>query len=102
MKPDNQSKEQELKEWEATLREREIKVRMRELESDIETAASAKPKAKRKEASGVDSLPKFVQFALIVVGVIIAVRLLSWLAGVLMLVAAGWVLYKLFFERDRK
>ncbi|MEM1254953.1 MAG: hypothetical protein AAGI69_21165 [Cyanobacteria bacterium P01_H01_bin.21] len=101
MKPDNQSKEQELKEWEAALKDREIKVRMRELESEIDAAAPAKPKVNHKEAAGVAGLPKFVQFALIVVGVIIVARLLSWLAGVLLLAAAGWVLYKLFFERDR-
>ena len=99
MKSDNQSKEQELKEWETNLRDREIKVRMRALESEIEAAAPAK--VKREEASGVAGLPKFVQFTLIVVGVIITARLLSWLAGVLLLAAAGWVLNKQFFERDR-
>ncbi|MDV3349861.1 hypothetical protein QGP82_14245 [Leptothoe sp. LEGE 181152] len=104
MNSDHQSKEQELKNLEAELKEREIKVRMRELESEIETSTSVKPTVKHKGAVSFgwyNRLPKLVQFGLLVVGVIIAIRVATWLSGVLLLFAVGWVIYKLFLERSR-
>lgn len=107
MNPDRQSKEEELQQWEATLKEREIQVRMRELESEIERSNPAQPAAKRKKNKANSSrgwfgrLPKFVQFGLLVVGVLIGIRVASWFAGVLILFGIGWLGYKLFIERDR-
>lgn len=107
MNPNRQSKEEELQRREAVLKEREIKVRMRELESEIERSSPAQPTAKHrkhKAASGhgwFGRLPKFVQFGLLVVGVIVGIRVASWFAGVLILFGIGWVGYKLFIERDR-
>ncbi|MEM7063520.1 MAG: hypothetical protein AAF572_10200 [Cyanobacteria bacterium P01_B01_bin.77] len=104
MNPERQSKEEELQHREAALKEREIKVRMRELESEIEQANPAQPTAKRKPTSSrgwFERLPKFVQFGLLVVGVIVGIRVATWFAGVLILFGIGWVGYKLFIERDR-
>ena len=104
MNPDHQSKEQELKNREEELKEREIKVRMRELESELEASTPVKPTVKHKGALSFgwyNRLPKLVQFGLLVVGVIVAIRVATWLAGVLLLFTIGWVFYKLFLERDR-
>lgn len=102
MNRDHQSKEEELRRREADLRQREINVRMRELESEIELAKPSKPKAK---GNGIPSfgkrLPKIVQFGLLVIGVILAIRIAAALAGVFILLVIGWVGYKVFLERDR-
>lgn len=100
MKPDHPSKEDELQQREADLKQREINVRMRELESEIEVANPSKPEAQSKNALSFKRLPKVVQFGLLVLGVIMAIRLLNVLAGVFILLAIGWVGYKLFLERD--
>ncbi len=102
MNPDYQSKEDELRQKEAELREREIYVRMRELESEIETKTPSKPAVQRQNPlSLVTRLPKVVQLVLLVVGVILAIRVATVLAGVFILFVIGWVGYKLFLERDR-
>lgn len=108
MNPERHSKEEELQRREAALKEREIKVRMRELESEIAQSSpgqlTTRRKAKHKAAlrhGWYGRLPKFVQFGLLVVGVIVGIRIATWFAGVLILFGIGWVGYKLFIERDR-
>ena len=104
MNPDHQSKEQDLQNREAALKEREIKVRMRELEAEIEDSAPVLPTTKHKETLShpwYKSLPKIAKFGLVIVGVIVAVRLVAWLAGVLILLWIGWAGYKIFLEGDQ-
>ena len=104
MNPDHQSKEQELNNREAELKEREIKVRMRELESELDDSMPVQPTVKHKQSLSrpwYEGLPKIVRFGLVVVGVIIAVRLVAWLAGVMLLLGIGWAGYKIFLEGDR-
>ena len=102
MNPDHQSKEEELKNREAALREREIQIRMRELESELEGSTPVQPTVKHKKTSlsrpWYRRLPTFAKFGLIVVGVIVAVRVATWAATLLLLFGIGWAGYKLFLE----
>ena len=104
MNPDHQSKEQEFKNREAELKEREIKIRMRELEAELEDPTPVQPTVKHKEPLArpwYKGLPKIAKFGLIVVGVIVAVKVATWLAGMLLVFGIGWAGYKLFLEGDR-
>ncbi|MBT9313464.1 hypothetical protein [Leptothoe kymatousa] len=100
MNPD-QSREEEFRQRETELRDREIKVRMQELESEIETTTTGKPVRQRRHAfSLLSHLPRWAQLILLFIGMILAIRIASALAGVFILFVIGWVGYKLFFERD--
>lgn len=102
MNPD-QSKEEKLRQREAELKDHEINVRMRELESEIEATTPSKPvKQQQSPLSLVTRLPKWVQLILLFIGIILAIRIASALAGVFILFVIGWVSYKLFLERDPK
>ena len=104
MNPDHQSKEQELKSREAELKEREIKIRMRELEAELEDSTPVQPTVKHTEPLArpwYKRLPRIAKFGLIVVGVMVAVKIASWLATLLLLVGVGWAGYTLFLEGDR-
>ncbi len=104
MNPDHQSKEQELKNREAELKEREVKMRLRELEAELEDSTPVQPTTKQTETLGrpwYKRLPKIAKFGLIVVGVIVAVKLATWLATLLLIFGIGWAGYKLFLESDR-
>ncbi|MEM1242732.1 MAG: hypothetical protein AAGI45_23115 [Cyanobacteria bacterium P01_H01_bin.26] len=95
MTSDHHSKEKDLQTWEATLREREINIRLRELEAELETSAKA-----QKPVARSGGLPKIVQFGAIVVGVIVVVRLVTWLATLLLVAGLVWAGYKIFFDGD--
>ena len=96
MTSDHHSKEKDLQTWEATLREREINIRLRELEAELETSAKSQKPVVR--SGGV---PKIVQFGAIVVGVIVVVRLVTWLATLLLLAGIVWAGYKIFWLNRR-
>ena len=108
MTPDHQSKDKELQQKEAELRKREIKVRMRELEAELEQPTPVQATVTTDDPSSSKGrpwykrLPDIGKFCLIVIAVIVAVRLASWLATAVMVFGVAWAGYKLFLEGDRK
>ena len=105
MYPDHQSKDRELQQREAELRKREIKIRMRELEAELEQPTPVQATVTTDEPlSGrpwYKRLPDIGKFCLIVLAVIVAVRLATWLATAVMILGIAWAGYKLFLEGDR-
>ena len=106
MNPDHQSKDRELQQREVELRKREIKIRMRELEAELEQPTPVQATVTTDEPSSsrpwYKRLPDIGKFCLIVLAVIIAVRLATWLATAVMILGIAWAGYKLFLEGDRK
>jgi hypothetical protein len=98
-------KEQELQRREAELRKRELEIRLRELESEInppplyETVKHEQPeKATDRWKRQIVQVGKFMG---IVIAVIVAVRIASWLATIVMIGGIAWVAYQIFLANDR-
>ncbi len=104
-------KEEELQRREQELQEREHALRLRELEAEIYQQSSANetpisPTSKHRESEGklnqrfrqVVTIAKFLG---IVIAVVVAVRIASWLATAVMVGGIAWIVYKLFLEKDR-
>jgi hypothetical protein len=98
---------QELEERERILREREVELRLREIENNIHSSQTPfyqtikhqpenfqKPWVKKAILAG-----KLFAFG---VAALVAVRIASALAGLVIIAALGWMSYKLFFESPKK
>lgn len=105
MDPYKQMKEEELGRREAELKARELQIRMRELEAELDatpvhpTYKHEKPSPKKR--NWLKQLPSIGKFLLMVVAVIVAIRIATWLATAVLILGLGWVGYKLFLEGDR-
>ncbi len=90
---------------ERELQERERAIRLREIEAEI----NPPPLHQTKKHQPLESSPKrwygtlatVGKFLALVVAVVVAIKLATTLAYVIMIGAVAWVAYKLFFERDR-
>lgn len=104
-------KEEDLQRREKELQEREHALRLRELEAELYQQSPANelpisPTRKHREPEGklnqrfrqVVTVAKFLG---IVIAVVVAVRIATWLATAVMVGGIAWVAYKLFFEKDR-
>ncbi|HEY9729560.1 MAG TPA: hypothetical protein V6D50_24185 [Chroococcales cyanobacterium] len=98
-------KDNELQRREQELQARERAIRLRELEAEInqpllyKTQKHQKPESLLKQRYG--KLIKVGQFLALVIAVVVAIRIATTLAFVIMVGAVAWVAYKLFFQRDR-
>ncbi|MDP8964247.1 MAG: hypothetical protein M3O33_09745 [Cyanobacteriota bacterium] len=98
-------KENELRRRERELQAREQAIRLRELDAEInqppllQTAKHREPNSSLKPWYG--KLVNVGKFLAVVVTVVIAIRVATWLATVIMVGAVAWVAYKIFLESDR-
>jgi len=112
MNPQN-DREEELRRKEQELRDREHAIRLREMEAELyqQSASPADPplytptRHEEPESALKRNLRKVIQVAKffgIVIVVVVAVKIGMWLATAVMVGAVAWVVYKLFFDGDRK
>ena len=98
-------KDNELQRREQELQARERAIRLRELEAEInqpllyQTQKSQKLETSAKQRYG--KLIKVGQFFALVIAVVVAIRIATALAFVIMVGAVAWVAYKIFFQSDR-
>ncbi|HAA29313.1 MAG TPA: hypothetical protein DCE56_18445 [Cyanobacteria bacterium UBA8553] len=101
--PDEQNQELQRREQELKAREREI--RLRELEAEIkEPPMHQTMKHQQQERSPQRWYGKLMnvgKFLVIVVAIVVAIRVATAFAYLIMLGAVAWVAYKIFFEGDR-
>ncbi|MEL7086198.1 MAG: hypothetical protein AAF268_14905 [Cyanobacteria bacterium P01_A01_bin.3] len=108
MAPSDNSREQDLRQREAELGERELSLRLKEMEIELQKAKGdrlstetvAPPtqrpgRIRRWRRNAIEGLKLFA----VVVAVIAAIRLAYWLASVLVVLAVGYLVYKLYFAR---
>ena len=104
-------KARELRHKEQELRKREQEIRLRELEAEIDrsvpeyrTIKYEEPDSKVKEGKLKQWRRKIIaaaQFTGIVIAVVVAVRIASWLATVVIVGGIALIAYKMFFAEDR-
>ncbi|MEG5063865.1 hypothetical protein QUB33_09605 [Microcoleus sp. B3-A4] len=103
-------KARELRHREQELRKREQEIRLRELESEIDRSVPEHLTSKYEEPdSKVNGKLKqwrrkiiaAAQFTGIVIAVVVAVRIASWLATALIVGGIALIAYKMFIEEDR-
>ncbi|MEL6383380.1 MAG: hypothetical protein AAFQ89_13190 [Cyanobacteria bacterium J06626_18] len=106
MDPHQQAKEEELRRREAELKTRELQIRMRELEAELDktsvhpTYKHEEPPQKKKR-TWYERIPNIAKFLMMVVLVIVAIRVASWLFTAALVLGLAFVGYKLFLEGDR-
>jgi Flp pilus assembly protein TadB len=123
--PNNPNQPEALNQRERELRQRELELRIRELEGELKHREGQMPqssppgpavgpppsetpvtptkpyKAKKTRWNlWKGKLWLGTQFAMIVVGVIVAIRIANWLGMILIVGMIAWVIYKVFFEVD--
>lgn len=108
MNPQN-DKEEELRRREQELRDREMAIRLRELESELSPPVMPTVKHDRPESAMQQKMRNFIKTAKFIgliagAGIlfVIVFRVGTFLATFVIVGIIGWVVYKLFFERDRK
>jgi len=103
-------KARELRHKEQELRKHEQELRLRELEAEIDRSVPAYRTSKYEEPdSQTNSQIKqwrrkilaVAQFTGIVIAVVVAVRIASWLATGVIVGAISWIAYKIFVARDK-
>jgi hypothetical protein len=96
----------ELEERERILREREVELRLREMEAKIQTAdapfhKTVKHQSENSQKPWIKKLILGGKLFVLAVVALIAVRVASALAGLIIVAALGWMSYKLFFESKK-
>ncbi len=105
MNSHNNDQEDEFQRLERELQERERAIRLREIEAEInqpplyQTQKQQPPESSLKQRYG--QLVNIGKFLGLVVAVVVAFKIASTLASVILVGAVAWVAYKLFLERDR-
>lgn len=98
-------KHKEFQRREQELQAREHAIRLRELEAEInqpslhQTVKHRAPEHSPKRRYG--QLMNVGKFVVMVVTVVVAVKIGTWLATVIIVGGTAWVGYKLFFDSDR-
>lgn len=102
-----EDRRQELEQRERILREREVELRLREMESNIHNSQT--PFHHTVKHQPEDSQKPWVKKAIFAgklfalgVAALVAAKIASAVAGVIILAALVWMSYKLFFESPRK
>jgi Flp pilus assembly protein TadB len=121
--PNNPNQPNAFEQRERELRQRELELRIRELEGELKhregqmpQSSPPGPAAPQPETPVTPTKPykakktrwnlwkgkvwMGAQFAMIVVGVIVAIRIANWLGMILIVGMIAWVIYKVFFEVD--
>ncbi|ABA20973.1 conserved hypothetical protein [Trichormus variabilis ATCC 29413] len=96
---------QELEQRERILREKEVELRLREIEQQISPNDATFHKTVKHQPEQKPWIKKVILgaklFAL-AVAALVAVRIASALAGLIIIAILGWVSYQLFFVSQRK
>ncbi|MCC5637821.1 DUF3040 domain-containing protein [Nostoc sp. CHAB 5844] len=102
-----EERRQELEQRERLLREREVELRLREIEADVHNSQA--PFHQTVKHQPENSQKPWVKKAILAgklfalgVAALVAVRIASAIAGVIILAALVWMSYKLFFESPSK
>lgn len=100
-------RQKELEQRERILRQREVELRLREMESNIQNPDTPVHRTVKHqpENSPKPWMKKAILGAkLFAIGVaaLVAVRVASVLAGVVIVAVLGWISYKLFFDFPKK
>lgn len=99
-------REEEIRRREREIQAREHALRLRELEAELNEPPLHHPIRHRPSGQPLQrwgrQLKAVVTFLAIVVGVAVALRVAAWLARLLVVGAIAWVVYKMFFEDDRR
>jgi hypothetical protein len=97
---------QDFEQRERELRQREVELRLREMEGDINRPYTPLRQTVKHESEKLS--PPWMQKAIlgaklfaIAVAVLVAVRIASALAGIVMFAALVWMAYKLFLESPK-
>jgi anti-sigma-K factor RskA len=98
-------KARELRHKEQELRKREQEIRLRELESEIDRSVPEHRTSKYEEPDS-QVKGKLTQWrrkiiAGIVIAVVVAVRIASWLATAVIVGGIAWIAYQMFFAKDK-
>lgn len=111
MNPQNQpDRDQELKQREQALRQRELEIRLRELDAEINAKLDKTDQTpthrtvKHREPSQKNWLTQLsmaAKFFGIVVAVIVAVKIASWVTTVLLFGAIAWIGFQIFKNSSR-
>lgn len=105
--PSPNDKDNEIQRREQDIEARERAIRLREIEAEIYKVEPPlyKPTTHEQPESRLHRWSKKLllagKFAIIVVAVVAAVKLGTWLATAIIVGAISWVAYKLFFESDK-
>lgn len=102
----SKNRDDELRRREKELQDREQALRLRELEAEINQPPSLPTtkhgKSERTLKHRYRQVLNLVQFVGIVIAVVIAVRIATGLATVVMMGGIAWIVYKVFFQTDRR
>ncbi|MEA5515047.1 hypothetical protein [Nodularia sp. UHCC 0506] len=90
----------ELKQRERKLREREVELRLREMEADINPPVhqTVKHQPEKFQKPWMKKAVLGGKLFLLGVAALVAVRIASAVAGIMIISALVWISYKLFFE----
>jgi hypothetical protein len=119
MSSNQPDREQDLKQREESLRQREIEIRLRELAAEVDAATDAQQQPniqqqpplyrtekhhpeKHRRGNWMTRLGFGAKFFGIVVAVIVAVKVASWLATLLLFGGVVWVLVQVFKIGQRR
>jgi Protein of unknown function (DUF3040) len=96
----------ELEQRERILREREMEVRLREMETDIRASdtpfhQTVKHQLEKSPKPWMKKLILGGKLLALGVAVLVAVRIASVLAGIVIVAALTWISYKLFLESSK-
>jgi hypothetical protein len=110
-------RERQLEQREAELRQREIEIRLRELDSEINQSSLYQPpnqsqnqppiyetrrhsEPERRSQRLIWQVTQVAKFLGVVIAVLVAVRIASWLASIIIVGAVAWVIYQIFLAKD--
>lgn len=108
--PNQPDREQELEQREQALRQRELEIRLRELDAEINASADITDQTpthrtvKHRESSKrwLTQLSYAGKFFGIMVAVIVAIKIASWIAATLLFATIAWVGFQLFRISQRR
>jgi hypothetical protein len=97
---------EELEQRERQLREKEVELRLREMEqqisaSDVPLYKTVKHQREKSQKPWMKKLILGGKLFAVSVAALVAVRIASVLAGVVIIVVLGWVSYQLFFASPK-
>lgn len=108
MSSNQPDREQDLNQREEALRQRELEIRLRELAAEVDAKTGTQPQpplyptVKHRQVNWMTRLSYGAKFFGIVVAVIVAVKIASWVATLLLFGTVVWVLVQVFKISQRR
>lgn len=106
---DYQDKEKKLKEREQELLERERQIRLREMEDELYKQEVQPPLYETSPHTKLEKVPpkwyrkmvRWVKYGGIVIAVAVAANITIWMAAAVLVLAVGFVTYKIMFSKEK-